>query len=284
MKITMLGTGNALVTECYNTCFVIEDDGQYFLVDGGGGNGLLRQLKSAGLDWKKMQHIFVTHKHLDHIMGIVWMIRMITQYITQNQYEGDAYIYGHDEVITLLAEMADKLLKPKQTKLIGKRLHLITLSDGEEFQAIGHRFQAFDIRSTKAKQFGFTMYYDENDKNGSSNLQEHKLTCCGDEPYQECEKKYAKESDWLLHEAFCLSSQADVFHPYEKHHSTVKDACTLAEELGVKNLVLYHTEDQNIKNRRKLYTEEGRKYYSGKLYVPEDLEVIEICRAKCQAN
>ena len=33
MKLTMLGTGNALVTECYNTCFVIEDKGQYFMVD-----------------------------------------------------------------------------------------------------------------------------------------------------------------------------------------------------------------------------------------------------------
>ena len=31
----MLGTGNALVTECYNTCFVIEDEGKYFMVDGG---------------------------------------------------------------------------------------------------------------------------------------------------------------------------------------------------------------------------------------------------------
>ena len=24
MKLTMLGTGNALVTECYNTCFVVQ--------------------------------------------------------------------------------------------------------------------------------------------------------------------------------------------------------------------------------------------------------------------
>ena len=24
MNITMLGTGNAMVTECYNTCFVLE--------------------------------------------------------------------------------------------------------------------------------------------------------------------------------------------------------------------------------------------------------------------
>lgn len=47
MKLTMLGTGNALVTECYNTCFVLEENNQYLLVDGGGGNGILHQLKHA---------------------------------------------------------------------------------------------------------------------------------------------------------------------------------------------------------------------------------------------
>ena len=30
MKITMLGTGNALVTECYNTCFLIENQKKIF--------------------------------------------------------------------------------------------------------------------------------------------------------------------------------------------------------------------------------------------------------------
>ena len=50
MKLTMLGTGNAVVTECYNTCFVLEDDGQYLMVDGGGGSGVLTQLKHAGLN------------------------------------------------------------------------------------------------------------------------------------------------------------------------------------------------------------------------------------------
>ena len=37
MNITMLGTGNAMVTECYNTCFVLEDGDKHLLVDGGGG-------------------------------------------------------------------------------------------------------------------------------------------------------------------------------------------------------------------------------------------------------
>ena len=34
----MLGTGNALVTKCYNTCFVIENENDYLMVDAGGGN------------------------------------------------------------------------------------------------------------------------------------------------------------------------------------------------------------------------------------------------------
>ena len=53
MKITMLGTGNAVVTECYNTCFVLSDNNNYFLVDGGGGNTLLRQLKNAEFHGRK---------------------------------------------------------------------------------------------------------------------------------------------------------------------------------------------------------------------------------------
>ena len=48
MNITMLGTGNAMVTECYNTCFVLQDGEKHLLVDGGGGNTLLRQLQQAG--------------------------------------------------------------------------------------------------------------------------------------------------------------------------------------------------------------------------------------------
>ena len=59
MKLTMLGTGNAMVTECYNTCFILSQENQYFLVDGGGGNGLLKQLKKAGINWKDIRQIFL---------------------------------------------------------------------------------------------------------------------------------------------------------------------------------------------------------------------------------
>lgn len=194
------------------------------------------------------------------------MLRMYCQGMARGQFGGEVTIYGHDEVISLLKQMAEMLLTPKETKFIGDKVHLEEVKDGEDRTILGHRVTFFDILSTKAKQFGFCMEYAEGKK----------LTCCGDEPYNECEQKYAKNSTWLLHEAFCLFSQADKFKPYEKHHSTVKDACELAQKLEAENLILYHTEDKNISRRKELYTEEGRQYYKGNLWIPDDLETYKL--------
>ncbi|MBR2764509.1 MAG: MBL fold metallo-hydrolase [Blautia sp.] len=266
MKLTMLGTGNALVTECYNTCFILEDKGQLFMTDGGGGNTILHQIRHAGYNWMDIRHIFVTHKHIDHLMGIIWMVRMICQFMDHGEYEGDAYIYSHGEVLNLIREMAGKLLREKEAAFIDDRLHLTEISDGETLDIIGHKVTFFDIRSTKEKQFGFRMELAD----GKA------LTCCGDEPLTTQTEHYARGVEWMLHEAFCLYSQADIFDPYEKHHSTVKDACELAERLEIKNLVLYHTEDRNLADRKKLYGKEGRQYYHGNLWIPDDLEVLTI--------
>lgn len=154
--------------------------------------------------------------------------------------------------------MAEMLLTEKERKFIDERFFLIEVKDGETREIIGQTVQFFDIHSTKAKQFGFAMTL----KDG------RKIACCGDEPYCDAEYEYVKGSTLMLHEAFCLYSQRDIFEPYKKNHSTVKDACELAEKLGVPNLVLYHTEDKSIENRKALYTEEGGQYYHGNLIVP----------------
>ncbi len=177
---------------------------------------------------------------------------------------GTAKIYGHAEVLQQLKDIADKLLQPKETRFIGDRLHFVSVADGEAVSVIGRATTFFDIHSTKTKQFGFSM-----DIGGGK-----KLTCCGDEPCNEFGKPYAENSEWLLHEAFCLHSQADIFDPYSKNHSTVKDACELAESLHVKNLLLYHTEDKNLSARKELYRAEGKKYFSGKIHVPDDLDAL----------
>lgn len=264
MELTMLGTGNAMVTECYNTCFVIENHGEYLLVDGGGGNTLLTQLKKANIDWKSIKNIFVTHKHIDHLMGIIWMIRLICQNMSQNSYEGDVYLYAHQELIEIIRSISSMLLQEKQIQFIGQRVHLIALNDGDEYEIIHQKFHFFDIHSTKAKQFGFTMDH--------QNIRF--LTCLGDEPCHPLCYEYVRNSRYLMHEAFCLYKEAEMYKPYEKHHSTVKDACILADQLNIQHLIMYHTEDDNIINRKQLYLEEGSLYYKGKIYIPDDLDRI----------
>ena len=48
------------------------------------------------------------------------------------------------------------------------------------------------------------------------------------------------------------------------------------EELGVKNLILYHTEEKTLDNRKENYTREAAENFKGRIFVPDDLEVIEL--------
>ena len=65
-QITMLGTGNATVSQIYNTCFVLQTPSTLMLVDAGGGNGILAQLKKIHVQISDIHHLFVTHAHTDH--------------------------------------------------------------------------------------------------------------------------------------------------------------------------------------------------------------------------
>ena len=48
----------------------------------------------------------------------------------------------------------------------------------------------------------------------------------------------------------------------------------LAERLGVRNLILYHTEDRTLETRRKRYSDEAKTIFSGQVWVPDDLDRI----------
>ena len=265
-RLHVLGTGNAAVTRCYNTCFALESNGEYILCDAGGGNGILKQLKEAGIGLGSIHHFILTHAHCDHLLGAVWLVRMIGTAMNNGKYEGDWHIYCHQSVAEGLRMMAKLMLPGKICALFDDRIRFHLIQDGTEADMLGHRVVFFDILSTKMLQFGFTFQ-----------LSDGRLLCClGDEPYNaECSAPI-RQADWVLSEAFCLYGDRERFKPYEKHHSTVVDAARLAEEHQIPHLVLWHTEDANIENRKQLYTAEARQAYQGDLYVPDDLEVIEL--------
>lgn len=265
-ELIMLGTGNAAVTHCYNTCFVLRNAEGSLLVDAGGGNGVLSQLEKAGIALSDIHTLFVTHAHTDHILGVIWIIRTIAQQMGQGKYEGIFRIYAHDKSIQVIDWTCRMTLPKKIVAFLEERILLCEVRDGDSFEAAGMRLQCFDILSTKEKQFGFRAILPDNQI----------LTCLGDEPYNESNHNYVEGADWLLCEAFCLYEDREYFKPYEKHHSTALDAGRLASQLNVKHLLLYHTEDKTLNTRKVKYTEEAGKHFKGSIFVPDDLELIEL--------
>lgn len=264
MQLTMLGTGMAVVKNNYNTCFVLSEGENHFLVDGGGGSQILKILDDKKISLMGIHDIFVSHGHTDHVLGIIWVIRMLGHMIAAGKYQGNLNIYCHKELGEGIRQICQVTLGEKITKLFGERICFVVVENGQKETILNSEVEFFDLDSKKMKQFGFVM----RKENGQ------KLAFCGDEPLSEKAFPLTKKSDWLMHEAFCLYAERDIFKPYEKSHSTVKEACELAEKLGVKNLILYHTEDTHMRERKALYSAEGRQYYKGNLFVPNDGEIL----------
>ena len=276
-KITMLGTGNATVSAIYNTCFLMDTPSTKLMVDAGGGNGVLGQLKKVGVEIADIHHLFVTHAHTDHVLGVIWVIRMVAQC---KGYEGKLHVYSHDKVITVIKTIIDMILAKKQLAKVAERVEFHELKDGDAFEVGDIHIQCFDIHSTKEKQFGFRAELPicSDAKASADSFVSDKLVlaCLGDEPYNEQNRQYVEHADWMMCEAFCLYADRDTFKPYEKCHSTALDAGKLAAELDIKNLVLYHTEEKTLATRKKAYTQEAAENFKGRIVVPDDLEEIEL--------
>ena len=232
----MLVTGSAMVTDCYNTCFLLKSENDCLLVDAGGGNGILSAIKKSGIAWNSIKTMFITHSHTDHILGAVWVIRQISALMNSGKYDGNFNIYCHDECVDSITAICNHTLAPKFLKNINTKI------------------------------FGFKAVFPSGKV----------LACLGDEPFNEKCRNFVQNCDYLMCEAFCLYSQKDIFKPYEKFHSTALDAGKLAESLFAKNLILYHTEDETLQTRKRTYTSEARTVFNGNIFVPDDFEVINL--------
>ena len=244
-RLTILGTGSAFVTRCYNTCFIIDCGESRLMVDAGGGNGILAQLEKAGVAIADVGHLFLTHAHTDHVIGAVWVARAVVNAVKKQAYDGALHIYGHKRVINVLTETCRLTFSKKDFGIFQKRI-------------------VIDVLTTKEEQYGFRAVTPE----GKT------VVCLGDEPLNDANSDVAQNADWLLTEAFCLHSEAERYKPYEKHHSTALDAGKTAATLHARNLIIYHTEDDSLPSRQKAYAAEAALNFSGHIVVPDDLDTI----------
>lgn len=266
-KLIILGTGHAMTLNCFNTCFTLQNkEGENILVDTGGGLQILKQLRDANIDFRTIHNIILSHKHTDHILGLFWIIRYSEKFFSKDNYNGNLNIYMHRELESTIRKIMLEVLPPKFSKLIDNRILFHIVEDKEEKEILNYHIKFLDIQAKKDRQFGFKTILE----NGKT------FVFLGDETFDERLKEEVQNADWLLHEAFCMDAEAEIFKPYEKKHSTVKTASQIATSLNVKNLILYHASDNDLKNRKNDYTKEAQEYFKGNIYVPDDLDIINL--------
>ncbi len=264
--ILALGTGAADSTKYYQTAFLIQDETTNLLVDTGGGSGILAQFDRFGVGLHDIQNIFITHKHIDHIFGLFWILRFRGAAIASGKAP-DLTIYAPKENIALIRQVSAMFLKEKVLALFDVKIFFIATDDHAEISLNNWNIQFFDTQSKKETQRGCAITLPD----------AKKIVFIGDEPYTDTLLSYCKEADYLFHDAYCLEQDRETFHPEEISHSTAREAAKNAQIIGAKNLILFHTEDTATFGKRKeLYSEEVQKEYSGNVFVPDDGDIIEI--------
>lgn len=263
-KLTFLGTGHALAYHCYTTCLTLSDEHHTFMTDAGGGNGVLLQMERAGLTSDDITDLFVSHRHTDHLIGAIWLVRVVGHTFDRNGRTTPLTIYGEASVLCTLRECCTLLVSAGVSAHFDKEIIFRPVQDGETCAIGPWQVTFFDTGAEKTVQYGWRAQLTDG-KN---------LVFLGDEPLTPQGMRYAKGADYLVHEAMCLSTDEDIYHPHRIHHSTVRDAAENATEAGAHHLILFHGEDVGLDTRKARYETEAHQYFGGPVDVPNDLDII----------
>lgn len=263
-KLTFLGTGHALAYHGYTTCLALShNDDDYFVTDGGGGNGVLLQMERAGISLSDIRYLFISHSHTDHLLGCVWLARVVGHLFDAGKRTKPLTIYGHQSVLGNFRTIC-KMLIGRSYAHFDKEVELVAVESGDVHELGAFKVTFFDTGATKTIQYGWRATL----PSGKS------LVFLGDEPMTDADLPFAQEADYFVHEAMCLSADAETINPHRIHHSTVVDACDNATRAHAHHLILFHMEDTNLDTRKARYSAEARAHFDGEISAPDDLDTI----------
>src|SRR3990167_6903663 len=100
IRVTFLGTGNAIPTEKRNhTAILLQYKNENILIDC--GEGTQRQFKIAKLSSNKLTKILLTHWHGDHVLGLPGLF----QTLHMDDYQKTLEIYGPKRTEQFIEEL-----------------------------------------------------------------------------------------------------------------------------------------------------------------------------------
>ncbi len=251
-KLIFLGTGSAahLTRQLTSLCFLFGNHA--FLVDCGDGMGTMRNLIKAGVSIEQVNDVIITHKHADHIAGMMHylFLKMLEQHTR-------VHVYGPKQAVAAVKTIS--VLTHTLTKRSQERIDFCSIRSGEPVNILHASVEGTTVKHVQ----GYVCYAYAITAGGI------KIVFTGDMRPNKHFDQLARGADIMIHECYGLDTHADVFHAWG--HCTGKDAGLDATKAGAKHLILTHISSRDYAIDPKLLAEEARKYFSGTVTVAEDL-------------
>lgn len=264
--VTTLGTGAALPARGrYPTAQVLNIHEVMYLVDC--GEGTQERLRSAGINLQRIGHIFISHLHGDHYLGLMGLIS--SMHLMGRRTELHLYAAADlKEILDLQMRVSGTYLrfplqfhptKPENGKVIlrNAQITVSTLALKHRIPCVGFVFRENPRpRNLRLDRVAEIPHYERSHiKQGAdltlpdgSTIPNAELTedpppsrsyaYCSDTAYEPALVPFIDHVDLLYHEATFTSEMAD--RAKETMHSTAIQAAQLAREAGVRKLLLGH--------------------------------------------
>ncbi len=267
-RLTILGTSSALPTsDRYPAAHVLNVHERLFLIDCGEGTQM--QLRRYKLKFGKINHIFISHLHGDHVFGLYGLLssfNLMGRKLTLNIYAPDPFedmINRHfeDFDIHLGYPLGIHHLNGSSPKLIlnDRRIEVTAFPLKHRVTAYGFLFREkeADRKIIKEKitehkisiaeiallKKGEDVVRDDGEKLISDEITTkppcpHSYAYCSDTSYFRKLASWVKEVDLLYHEATFSDDLVDLAR--QTGHSTSKQAALTAKEANAGRLIIGH--------------------------------------------
>ncbi|MFC4558739.1 ribonuclease Z [Virgibacillus kekensis] len=287
MELHFLGTGSGVPSKDRNVSALaltlLQEQNSIWLFDC--GEATQHQILNTSLKPRKINRIFITHLHGDHIFGLPGLL-------------SSRSFQGGDDLLTVYGPNGIKEYIETSLKISGTHLKyplsIVEITDGHVVEdkqftvtakKLEHGIDSYGYRITEKDRPGELLadklqaagimpgpIYQEIKENEKISIADGKvilredfigpdkkgrvLTILGDTRSSHQFASFVKDSDVLIHEATFDQSMAEMAHQY--HHSTTVQAASLAKNSQVKKLVLTHVSSRYQKEDYKKLLDEAR--------------------------
>jgi ribonuclease Z len=299
IKITVLGSSSALPTsERSLTAHLVNHDERFFLIDCGEGTQM--QLRRFRQKFARINHIFISHLHGDHIFGLFGLVSSLSMMGRKSKLHIYAYPKLSEILTALLQSLAVDIsyelefhpIETKKTQIIydDGKLEVHTIPLKHRIPCVGFLFKEKpklrNVRKDAIAQYDLGIkdivrlkegedFITNDDKVIPNNLLTYppppskSYAFCTDTRPLESIIPLVQDVDLLYHEATFMDEDAKLAKL--TYHSTSKQAAVIAAKANVKQLMIGHFSSRY--KHSKPYLEEARSVFQNTILAEDGLTV-----------